>query len=107
MARQDAQSGQPSPLSTALIGLALAFLALLPSGCATPVSERARLFNEDGVHLFAKGDFANALDSFDLALTLQPQDPTLLFNVAESYDRLGDEQAAEKYYGSCLLRSPH
>jgi len=106
MARQDAQAGQTSCIATAFFGLALACLALLLSGCATPVSDRAHLFNEDGVQLFAKGDFANALDSFDLALTLQPQDPTLLFNVAECYDRLGDVKAAEKYYGSCLLRAP-
>jgi len=106
MPRQDAQAGQPGPVLAVLFGLALAFLALLLPGCATPGSERARLFNEDGVQLFAKGDFANALDSFDLALTLQPQDPTLLFNVAECYDHLGDVKGAEKFYGSCLMRAP-
>ena len=102
MAQRDAQSGAFRPVLAMLGGLALVCLA----GCVAPMDDRARLFNEDGVQLFAKGDYASALDSFDLALTLQPQDATLLFNVAECYDRLGDLKGAEKFYGACLLQSP-
>ena len=106
MARQDAQIGEPSPISAILVGLTLASFTMLLAGCAAPADDRIHLFNEDGVQLYAQGDFANALDSFDLALTLQPQDATLLFNVAQCYDRLGNIKAAEKYYDSCLMRSP-
>jgi Tfp pilus assembly protein PilF len=102
MAPRHAQSGAFRPISAIVYGLALAFLA----GCASPVDDRARLFNEDGVHLYAQGDYAAALDSFDLALTLRPQDATLLFNIAECCARLGDVKAAEKYYGACLLGAP-
>ena len=102
MARQHAQFGASRPALTILGGLALVFLA----GCVSTVDDRARLFNEDGVQLFGQGDYTAALDSFDLALTLRPQDPTLLFNVAACYDHLGDLKGAEKFYGSCLLRQP-
>jgi tetratricopeptide (TPR) repeat protein len=102
MAQRDAQHGVLRPISVIFLGSALVWLA----GCASLGEDRARLFNEDGVHLFAQGDYSAALDSFDLALTFRPQDPTLLFNVAECYDRLGDVKDAEKFYGSCLLRAP-
>jgi tetratricopeptide (TPR) repeat protein len=106
MRREAAQAGHSNPCWAVYFGLALPCFCLLVGGCATPVADRARLFNEDGVQLYAKGDYAEALDSFDLALTLQPQDATLLFNVGQCCDRLGDVKGAEKYYGSCLLRSP-
>ncbi len=102
MAQRDAQSGAFRPILAVLGGLALALLA----GCVSPSDDRARLFNEDGVRLFAQGHYADALDSFDLALTLRPQDATLLFNMAECYDRLGDAKGAEKFYGACLVQAP-
>jgi Tfp pilus assembly protein PilF len=104
MPRQDAQLGEFG-LARAAMVLGLALAALAP-GCTTPADDRAQIFNEDGVHLFSQGDFGGALDSFDMALTLRPQDASLLFNVGECYDRLGDVKAAEKYYGSCLMRYP-
>jgi Tfp pilus assembly protein PilF len=92
----------------ASFGLLLAGLAIPLSGCALPQGEdRAQLFNDDGVHLFSQGDYRSALDSFDLALTLNPQDPGLLFNIAQCYDRLGDVKQAEQYYGYCLVRAPN
>ncbi len=106
MARRDAHAGDPGFVSAALFGVILAALAVLLGGCATPGDDRARLFNEDGVQLYAQGDYRGALDSFDLALTLRPGDATLLFNIGECYDRLGDTKGAEKYYGSCLVRAP-
>lgn len=102
MAQQDAQTGAFRPVLAILGSFALVVL----TGCVSPVDDRARLFNEDGVHLYAQGDYAAALDSFDLALTLRPQDATLLFNLAECYDRLGDAKGAEKYYGACLVQAP-
>jgi Tfp pilus assembly protein PilF len=102
MAQRDAQAGAFRPVLAVLGGLAL----VLQAGCVSPVDDRAKLFNDDGVHLFAQGDYANALDSFDLALTLRPQDATLLFNMAECYNRLGDTQRAEKFYGATLVQAP-
>ena len=101
MPRQDRQRSQPA------FRLALAAALCLAAGCALPQGEdRAQLFNEDGIHLFANGDYQNALESFDLALTLRPQDPGLLYNVAQCYDRLGDVRKAEVHYGYCLVQDP-
>jgi tetratricopeptide (TPR) repeat protein len=83
-------------------------IALLPwivAGCAaTPTEDRMRMFNDDGVHLFAHGNYHAALESFELALTLQPDDPNLLFNLGQCHDRTGNPAIAEKYYLECLQR---
>ncbi len=80
--------------------------ASLLCSCAPRMDDRSRLFTEDGVQLFSRGDYQTALESFELALTLNPQDPVLLYNVAECYDRLGNAPKAEQYYRYCLERAP-
>ena len=75
---------------------------LLLGGCTVTHEERWRLYNEDGVLLFAKGNYRDALDSFNAALTQRPHDPILLYNSAQCYDRLGDTKKAEQFYASCL-----
>ena len=67
---------------------------------------RRRQINEDGVLLFSKGNYSQALENFDYALTLNAQDPILLYNMAQCYDRLGNAKLAEQYYSSCLQREP-
>lgn len=81
----------------------LVILAML-AGCVSPGEERWRLFNEDGVRLFATGNYADALESFEYALTMHPNDPVLLYNAAQCYDRLGKVQRAEELYAYCLQR---
>ncbi len=81
-------------------------LCLATAGCVTSAtSERAQLFNEDGVYLFAQRQYPAALESFELALTLEPDNVGLLFNAGQCNDRLGNWQIAEKYYLDCLQRS--
>jgi tetratricopeptide (TPR) repeat protein len=87
----------PSLAVCVLIGLA---------GCVSTDNERWRLFNEDGVALFAKGNYTDALDSFEYALLLHPNDPILLFNAGQCYDRLSNVQKAEELYAYCLQRDP-
>ena len=87
-------------------GCRLLILAVTLSGCVASTHERFRDFNDDGVQLFARGDYRNALDSFDSALTLQPQDAALLYNIGQCYDHLGDAPHAEQYYRTCVERSP-
>jgi Tfp pilus assembly protein PilF len=72
------------------------------AGCVSSNDERWRIFNEDGVQLFAKGNYREALDSFDYALTLHSQDPVLLYNAAQCHDRLGEVKKAEELYVYCL-----
>lgn len=76
------------------------------AGCVSTGDERWRTFNDDGVRLFAKAEYAQALDHFDLALTLRPDDPVLIFNTAQCLDRLGDFKKAEQFYTYCLQRDP-
>jgi tetratricopeptide (TPR) repeat protein len=83
----------------------LACLALC-LGCAATDEERWRTFNEDGVALFAKGNYREALDSFDYAATLHAQDPVIAYNIAQCHDRLDDVKNAEQYYAACLQRDP-
>ena len=84
----------------------MVMLAIFIAGCATTDQDRWRVINEDGVALFSKGNYHEALESFDYALTLNSQDPILLYNMAQCYDRLGDTKTAEQYYSSCLQRDP-
>jgi tetratricopeptide (TPR) repeat protein len=86
--------------------LALAIMLLCLAGCVSPNEERWRLFNEDGIQLFSKGNYADALDSFDYALTMHPGDPVLIYNNAQCYDRLGKYQRAEELYLYVLQRDP-
>jgi tetratricopeptide (TPR) repeat protein len=80
-------------------------LVMLP-GCITAADQRVKDFNEDGVALFARGDFAAARESFEAALDLTPQDTGLLYNLGQCYDRMGDWRKAEQYYLTCLEAAP-
>jgi len=85
----------------------VAFLCLFCLiGCPSATNHRVRELNDDGVYLFSKGNYRQARDSFDLALTLTPNDPGLTFNLGQCYDRLGDEVRAEQYYTQCLQADP-
>ncbi len=75
---------------------------LLTCGCATEKQERCRQYHDDGVHLYQHGDYVGARDSFELALSLQPKDANLQYNVGQCCDRLGQTAQAEDYYKQCL-----
>src|SRR6266404_1655979 len=82
-------------------------LALGLQGCESASQERLRDYNPDGLYLFQRGDYAAARESFQAALTLKPNDPGLLYNVGECYDRLGDPAKAERSYNECLVQTPN
>ncbi|MSU76640.1 MAG: tetratricopeptide repeat protein [Gemmataceae bacterium] len=79
-------------------------IAIAMLGCMTTNDERWRGYNDDGVHLFAAGEFGKALECFDLALTLHPHDSVILYNMGQCYERQGDLPRAEQYYASCVER---
>jgi Tfp pilus assembly protein PilF len=81
-------------------------LALAVGACAPATQERVREYAQDGVHLYHRGAYADARDSFQAALALQPDDPDLTFNLAQCYDRLGQAERAERLYLQCLQRAP-
>jgi Tfp pilus assembly protein PilF len=81
-------------------------LALFVAACAPTATERVRDYNEDGVHLYQHGSYAAARDCFQAALSLQPTDPDLLYNLGQCHDRLGQAGKAERCYRACLERAP-
>jgi tetratricopeptide (TPR) repeat protein len=81
-------------------------VVLLPFGCMTLADQRVKEFNDDGVAMFVRGNFPAARDSFEAALELTPQDPALLYNLGQCYDRMGDWRKAEQYYLTCLQVAP-
>lgn len=84
----------------------LVVLCLL-AGCETThQAERVREFNDDGIHQFRQGNYRDALDSFQVALKLTPEDAALQYNLGQCYDRLGDYPKAEKCYRECLQHAP-
>jgi tetratricopeptide (TPR) repeat protein len=83
----------------------LALLALVAAGCLQPTDERVRAYNEDGIRLYEAGAYGDARESFQAALSVKPDDPGLLYNLAQCYDRAGDTRA-ERYYDECLQRAP-
>ena len=85
----------------------IAGLVVCLGGCVNPAQERARFYNEDGVRLFAKGDYADARDSFKAARDVRTEDAGLLYNLGECYDRMGDAAKAERYYQQCLRLEPN
>jgi Tfp pilus assembly protein PilF len=82
-------------------------LALGLGGCESASQERLRDYNQDGVYLFQRGNYAAARESFQAALALKTDDPALLYNIGECSERLGDTTAAERYYSRCLLYAPN
>src|SRR5205823_1738863 len=84
----------------------LAGTVLLAAGCTPTTQERVRAYNDDGLYLFQRGDFNHARDTFQAGLDLTPDDPNLRFNLAQCYDRSGDQDKAEKIYRECLQKTP-
>jgi tetratricopeptide (TPR) repeat protein len=81
-------------------------LLLATAGCTTVDHDRWRMLNDDGVSLFAKGAYDDALENFDYALTLHADDPVIYYNMAQCHERLGHARQAEQYYAACLQRDP-
>lgn len=85
---------------------ALLPMMLLLTACATTDHERWRMINDDGVALFAKGAYHEALDSFDYALAMNAENPVLYYNIAQCHERLGNARQAEQFFTACLQRDP-
>jgi tetratricopeptide (TPR) repeat protein len=66
---------------------------------------RARLLFEKGVTAYREGRFYDAVDIFIETNRLYP-DPKLSFNVGKSFEGLGNQPGALRYYREYLRRSP-
>jgi tetratricopeptide (TPR) repeat protein len=87
------------------VAAALVFVAL--AGCETDAQQRVKHYRDDGIYLFGQGQYQAARETFAAALELQPEDPTLFYNLGQCCDRLGDSSKAEQYYQEALKRSPN
>ncbi|MFO0845667.1 MAG: tetratricopeptide repeat protein [Gemmataceae bacterium] len=81
-------------------------LALLFTGCAPTAQEQVRLLSDDGVHLYRSGSYAEAGDQFRAALTLRPEDPDLLYNLARCNEKLGRPADADQLYERVIHHRP-
>jgi Flp pilus assembly protein TadD len=84
----------------------IAVLALLVGACSQTAQERVAELNEDGVRLYERGSYGHAQETFQVALSLQPNDPSLLYNLGRCYDQLGRADRAEDAYRRCLQADP-
>jgi Flp pilus assembly protein TadD len=83
-------------------------LAAALAGCASSENQvRVRECTEDGVHLFRKGAYREAKESFAAALSLKPGDPDILYNLGRCYDQQNETKQAEAQYLECLKHSPN
>jgi type IV pilus assembly protein PilF len=85
----------------------VAVLALLVSACAPTIQERVQQYNVLGVEHYQKGEYDRAREDFQVALTLQPNDFALLYNLGQCYDHLGQTDKAEPIYRQCLQLQPN
>src|SRR5262249_39692180 len=60
----------------------------------------------EGQRQYDLNDFAKALESFKRAYTLYDE-PALLYNIAQCYRQLADEEQAIRFYKSYLRRMPN
>jgi Tfp pilus assembly protein PilF len=82
--------------------LALLAASLLVPGCLAPDFDKAREFNDDGVHLFRRGDYQHARECFEVALQLRPEDANVLYNIGRCHEHEGNAARAEEAYRHCL-----
>jgi CHAT domain-containing protein len=70
-------------------------------------SARARLAQDLGKWHLAMGDFATALEHFDVALSIQPSNSSVLSDQALAYWRSGQsEEAKQSFQAACVGASP-
>jgi tetratricopeptide (TPR) repeat protein len=85
----------------------VAVLALLVAACAPTIQERVNVYNDLGVQHYQNAEYERAREDFQVALTLLPNNYTLLYNLGQCYDHLGQSDKAEQLYRLCLQQKPN
>lgn len=89
--------------------------ALLPfvvlAGCS---SWGGKMRNTEGVRYYSNGQYDEALESFQTASRLNPEDPEVYYNLASTYQQQATRYnqpalltQAENYYRQCLDKNPN
>jgi Tfp pilus assembly protein PilF len=79
---------------------------LLATGCILTTGQQVHQFNEEGVALLRRQQYAAAQERFQAALALAPEDVTTRFNLATAAHQAGDVPLAEATYRECIQRAP-
>jgi Tfp pilus assembly protein PilF len=87
-----------------MVGLGVILVAV--GACAQTDHERVRYHTAEGVHLFARGNYAGARDCFQEAFKLRPNDADLVFSLARCHHRMGQLESADRLYQQCLQLDP-
>jgi tetratricopeptide (TPR) repeat protein len=69
-------------------------------------SSRAPNYLNEAIELEARGDYANALTSYRLALRERPDDPKVLQNIAIAFSKTGQPEEAIRHYRRALEIEP-
>jgi tetratricopeptide (TPR) repeat protein len=86
------------------LGILLSFALVGPA--AAEDTELARRHFETGRAYFDRGDYGKALSEFKAAKEISGR-PELDFNIASSYERMGDAAHAVRYYQAYLTARPN
>ena len=81
------------------------FRSLVKVGDGMAVSGSSTALAQGREH-FALGNYGIAIDSFNAAITMEPQSVRALNGLAASYDKLGRFDLAERYYNTALAIDP-
>jgi tetratricopeptide (TPR) repeat protein len=68
--------------------------------------EHKHLFNEFGISLRKSGMYAEALDYYERAVALSPNDENLRYNMARAAFDKGDSRLAAQHLAACLKLNP-
>lgn len=85
------------------LAFAIALLALAPAAARAQDDPRGDAIKlaEEGIALYGKRDYRAAIETFEKAYAIDP-DPNLLFNIARSHERLGENARAIERYEAFL-----
>jgi protein O-GlcNAc transferase len=72
----------------------------------SPIRRGAGALEQEGIHLFNKGEFGKAVVVFSKALQQDRDNPRLLFNLGSAFQRVAEHDLAVKAFRAALLKKP-
>ncbi len=84
----------------------MTFTALITALTLYAAADEAKLLFAQGQKLYAERQYAAAVEKFEAAYRLKPH-PAVTFNIARSYEALGDLPRALRSYRAYLAAQPH
>ena len=82
-------------------------IAAVPVYCSFSLYRNPQIaHNDTGVDLLGQGRYAAALETFEDALRVNPNNPEVLNNIAATYYRMGDSAGAERFSKQAIANDP-